>query len=58
MTENIVDVAKASPPVAITSLSLFGIPISEWVYFLTAVYTILLIIGWFIKYFGGSRGEK
>ena len=59
MTENIVDAAKASPPIAITSLSLFGLPLSEWVYLLTAIYTLLLILGFLRKlFFSYRRSDK
>lgn len=39
--------AKAAPTLAVTGLSLGGIPLQEWVYILTIVYTILQI-GYFV----------
>lgn len=35
--------AASAPPVAVTGLTLFGVPLSEVVLVLTAVYTIILI---------------
>lgn len=34
----------ASPPMGVAGLSVMGIPLAEWVYILTIVYTIFLII--------------
>ena len=55
MQDHIADFGKASPPIAITSLSLFGLPLSEWVYLLTAIYTLLLILGFLRKLFFSYR---
>lgn len=41
--EQIADLAKVAPPVAITSMSLAGYPMSDWVLLLTALYTLLQI---------------
>lgn len=38
------EAAKAMPPVGITGLHIAGVPLSEWVLILTAVYTSLLIV--------------
>lgn len=35
--------AASAPPVTVTGLTLFGVPLSEVVLVLTAVYTIILI---------------
>lgn len=39
--------AKAALPVAVTGMSLWGIPLQEWVYILTIIYTILQM-GYFV----------
>lgn len=36
--------AKASPPVAVSTLSLFGVPVENWVIVATLIYTALLIV--------------
>jgi Phage holin T7 family, holin superfamily II len=38
------DLIAAAPPVGVTTLSLFGVPLAQWVLVLTAVYTVLLIV--------------
>jgi hypothetical protein len=41
--------AKASPPVAVSTLSLFGVPLENWVIVATLIYTALLIVHQVIK---------
>lgn len=41
--------AKASPPVAVSTLSLFGVPVENWVIVATLIYTALLIVHQVIK---------
>ena len=41
--EQIVDIAKAAPPITITGMSLAGYPMSDWVFALTALYTLLQV---------------
>jgi disulfide bond formation protein DsbB len=43
MKELAQEVAKASPPVGVSTLMLFGISLSDWTLILTAAYTLLLI---------------
>ena len=38
------EMAVATPPVSVTGLTVVGVPLSEWVLFLTAIYTIFLIV--------------
>lgn len=38
---------RATPPVAVSAASIAGLPLSEWVYVLTAAYLVLQI-AWFI----------
>lgn len=33
---------QAAPPAAITGLSFAGIPLNEWVYILTIIYTLIM----------------
>ena len=35
------EAARAAPAVTVTGLSLFGVSLSEWVFLLTIVYTLL-----------------
>lgn len=41
---------KVSPPVAVSALSMFGVPLQEWVYIVTIIYVVLqttkFIIDW------------
>lgn len=39
--------AAITPPASVTSLSVAGVPMEEWVYILTAIYT-LVNLGWLI----------
>lgn len=41
--------AKASLPVAVSTLSLFGVPVENWVIVATLIYTALLIVHQVIK---------
>lgn len=40
----LIEAVKDSPPVAVATASLAGLPIQTWVLVLTGVYTIMLII--------------
>lgn len=40
-------VSRVAPPLTVTGASLFGLPLSEWVYITTIIYT-LLQTGYFI----------
>lgn len=37
------DIVKVSPPVAVSTFTLFGYPLQSWVLVLTAIYTLLQI---------------
>ena len=41
--EQIADLAKAAPPIAITSVTVLGFPMSDWVLLATLIYTVLQI---------------
>ncbi len=41
--------AKASLPIAVSTLSLFGVPVENWVIVTTLIYTALLIVHQVIK---------
>jgi hypothetical protein len=43
MSEHITDAIRVAPPVGVVATTLAGLPLQEWVYILTAVYTILQI---------------
>ena len=38
------EAAQAAPPVSVAGLSISGVPLQEWVYIVTIVYTVILII--------------
>ncbi|OWT55275.1 hypothetical protein [Candidimonas nitroreducens] len=38
--------AAAAPPAVVTSTTLLGITWQNWMYILTALYTLLLVVGW------------
>lgn len=42
--EQRIEYIKAAPPVTISTISLIGIPLNEWVFICTIVYTVLLTI--------------
>ena len=42
--EQFADVAKAAPPITITSMSALGFPMSDWVLLLTAIYTLMQVL--------------
>ena len=42
--EKTLEYAKAAPPVTISTISLMGIPLNEWVFICTIIYTVLLTI--------------
>ena len=41
---NHTEAIQAAPPVSVVGLSLFGVPLSEWVYVATLIYTVFLIV--------------
>lgn len=41
--EQVTELVKAAPPVTVTTMSLAGYPLSDWVLTLTAIYTLLQI---------------
>lgn len=43
-TATVIEAAKASPPLSVGGLTLFGIPLPEWVMMGSAVYTVFLLI--------------
>ena len=43
LTNHIENVVKDTPPIAVATLTLFGIELSSWVMILTAIYTIIRI---------------
>lgn len=42
--EHLVNAVKDAPPLAVGSMTLFGVQLSDWVLLLTAVYTVIRII--------------
>lgn len=43
MNDNHMEPVKSMPPIAISAITLLGIPLNEWVFILTIVYTVLQI---------------
>lgn len=52
------EMAKASPPVGVGALTIFGIPLSDWVLLLTAAYTILAMFFLLRDKWWRQRGRK
>jgi hypothetical protein len=46
-SEHVAGAIKATPPAAVTGLSLAGVTLNEWVMIATLIYTVMQI-GWFI----------
>lgn len=44
MKDHLTDAVMATPPTAVVGLTVYGIGLADWVYILSAVYTIFLII--------------
>lgn len=44
MDNEVLEIAKTTPPVTISALSLLGIQLSDWVYIFTLIYLFLQII--------------
>lgn len=42
--ETLIEAAKAAPPVSVTGLTLYGVPLNDVVLVLTGLYTVFLII--------------
>jgi len=42
--EERINMVKAAPPVTVSTISLIGIPLNEWVFICTLIYTVLLTI--------------
>lgn len=43
-TDAINEALRAAPPISIGGLTMFSIPLNEWVLLMTLVYTIFLIV--------------
>ena len=43
MNDNHMETIKAIPPVAISAITVLGVPLNEWVFILTIIYTVLQI---------------
>lgn len=41
--EQLADIAKVAPPITVTSMTIAGYPMSDWVLLLTAIYTVVQI---------------
>jgi hypothetical protein len=42
--ETLIEAARAAPPAGVTGLTVWGVGLQDWVYVLTAIYTLFLII--------------
>ncbi|MBI1773543.1 MAG: hypothetical protein HYR68_14585 [Burkholderiales bacterium] len=43
MNDYPMETVKSMPPIAISAITLLGIPLNEWVFILTIIYTVLQI---------------
>lgn len=60
-THAVAEISKATPPIAVGGLTLFGVGLSDWVLILTLIYTILQI-GFLIRdkvwrHYGRKRND-
>lgn len=44
LQEQLADAAKTAPPITVAGLTVAGLPISDWVLMLTALYTLLQVV--------------
>lgn len=44
MKDHATELVKLSPPASVGGLSAFGLPLNEWVYILTILYTLIMIL--------------
>ena len=51
-TSAVKEIAQSLPPTAVTVFTIFGVTMQQWVYVLTAVYTLFQIIRLFPKMYG------
>lgn len=51
-TNEITEAVHSLPPITVTAASFMGLPLQQWVYLLTAVYTIFQILRLFPKMYG------
>lgn len=56
--EDIMDneIVKTTPPIGVSTLSLMGIPLSDWVYIVTIMYVLIQI--WVLLYKTFSKKEE
>lgn len=57
------EILQMSPAVAVSGITLMGIPLNEWVYILTIIYTIVCILSvikkhWIDPYFNNKNNNK
>lgn len=52
------DVLKISPPAVVSSVVIFGLPLADWVYVFTIIYTIVGIIALIKKHWFSNNITK
>jgi hypothetical protein len=52
------DAARVAPPVAVSGLTLSGVPISEWLILVTLIYTLLQIVFSSIRFYKEHKKEQ
>jgi hypothetical protein len=58
MDDKVIEVAKLTPPATVTTLSLLGISLADWVYIFTLIYLILQIFFLIKKQVRGKQHAK
>lgn len=48
-------IQKTAPPVAVSGLTILGLSMPDWVYLLTATWTVLQIAGWAYDRWKGKK---
>lgn len=55
LQEQLADVAKTAPPITVAGLTVAGLPISDWVLMLTALYTLLQVVFLVLRLIASKR---
>lgn len=49
-TERLVEAAKAAIPVSVTTISILGVPVEQWMYIATFTYTVIMIVSFCYRF--------
>lgn len=49
---------KTAPPVVVSALSVYGVPLNQWVLIATLIYTVLMIIHTALKIYAQLKSKQ